>query len=68
MKGVNEKGKDSTRERPTKRNRKKEKETSENVVPKKPKAKKTEVLPMEASTIAIGLILVLASFYVVSEH
>lgn len=50
IKGSNEKGKDNLRERPGKRVRKREKETSEKIVPKKPNREQTsKLLPLEAS-------------------
>ncbi|BBN19830.1 dolichyl-diphosphooligosaccharide---protein glycosyltransferase [Marchantia polymorpha subsp. ruderalis] len=65
-KSTSEKAKETLRERPVKRNRKKEREIIEKSVEKKAQKKKPpQVLPLEASAVGIVLLLLLGSFYVI---
>eukprot|EP00262_Sarcandra_glabra_P016187 TRINITY_DN5200_c0_g1_i2.p1 TRINITY_DN5200_c0_g1~~TRINITY_DN5200_c0_g1_i2.p1 ORF type:complete len:789 (+),score=127.97 TRINITY_DN5200_c0_g1_i2:84-2450(+) len=59
------KAEDSSKERPSKRNRRKEKENIEKVPTKSQIEKRLLVLPLEASVVAVLLLIVLGSFYVV---
>ncbi|KAK1313121.1 Dolichyl-diphosphooligosaccharide--protein glycosyltransferase subunit STT3A [Acorus calamus] len=62
-----DKTEDNLKERPSKKNRKKEKEIIEKVAikPKHEKKKRLLVLPLEASVVAILLLVILGGFYVV---
>ncbi|KAK1267131.1 Dolichyl-diphosphooligosaccharide--protein glycosyltransferase subunit STT3A [Acorus gramineus] len=62
-----DKTEDNLKERPSKKNRKKEKENIEKVAikPKHEKKKRLLVLPLEASVVAILLLIILGGFYVV---
>uniref|UniRef100_A0A0E0PQ22 dolichyl-diphosphooligosaccharide--protein glycotransferase n=1 Tax=Oryza rufipogon TaxID=4529 RepID=A0A0E0PQ22_ORYRU len=60
-----EKTETAPKEKPSKKNRKKEKEVAESVPVKPKKEKKLLVLPMEASVLGILLLIVLGGFYVV---
>lgn len=60
-----EKDKEPLRERPSKKNRKKEKENVEKVLDKKEQKKWPLLLPLEASAVGILLLIVLGSFYVI---
>ncbi|XP_031488967.1 dolichyl-diphosphooligosaccharide--protein glycosyltransferase subunit STT3A [Nymphaea colorata] len=59
-----EKADEGIKERPSRKNKKKEKESSEKVIMKPQNEKKLLVLPREASVVAILLLIVLGSFYV----
>ncbi|CAN6441194.1 unnamed protein product [Victoria cruziana] len=59
-----EKADEGIKERPSRKNKKKEKESSERVIVKPQIEKKLLVLPREASVVAILLLIVLGSFYV----
>ncbi|XP_010254009.1 PREDICTED: dolichyl-diphosphooligosaccharide--protein glycosyltransferase subunit STT3A-like [Nelumbo nucifera] len=60
-----DKNEDSFKERPSKKNRKKEKEPVEKATIKSQIEKKLLVLPLETSVIAIFLLVILGAFYVV---
>jgi dolichyl-diphosphooligosaccharide--protein glycosyltransferase len=62
-----EKSEDAVKERPSKKNRKKEKEHVEKPSVKSQIKKKLLVLPLEASVIAILLLVLLGAFYVVLD-
>eukprot|EP01018_Ginkgo_biloba_P001225 Gb_33393 [translate_table: standard] len=62
---LHEKGEEPSKEKPSKRGRKKEKENVEKVLDKKEPKKMLLLLPLEASAIGILLLLVLGSFYVI---
>ncbi|KAL6984753.1 Dolichyl-diphosphooligosaccharide--protein glycosyltransferase subunit stt3a [Sarracenia purpurea var. burkii] len=60
-----EKNEDFPKERPSKKNKKKEKENVEKTFVKPPEEKRLLALPLEASVIAIFLLVLLGAFYVV---
>ncbi|XP_073006848.1 dolichyl-diphosphooligosaccharide--protein glycosyltransferase subunit STT3A [Typha latifolia] len=60
-----EKSETAAKEKPSKKNRKKEKEIVENVLVKPKTERRLLVLPLEASAVAILLLIVLGGFYVV---
>ncbi|XP_058114671.1 dolichyl-diphosphooligosaccharide--protein glycosyltransferase subunit STT3A [Magnolia sinica] len=60
-----DKTEDISKERPSRKNRKKEKENIEKVPIKSKKEKKLLVLPLEASVVSILLLVMLGAFYVV---
>ena len=60
-----DKNEDSLKERPSKKNKKKEKENVEKTYAKSLMEKRLLVLPLEASVIAIFLLVLLGAFYVV---
>lgn len=62
-----EKSEDAVKERPSKKNRKKEKEHVEKPSVKSQIKKRLLVLPLEASVIAILLLVLLGAFYVVLD-
>lgn len=59
------KSEDTVKERPSKKNRKKEKENVEKPSVKSQIKKRLLVLPLEASVIAVLLLVLLGAFYVV---
>ena len=60
-----EKNEDLTKEQPSRKNKKKEKENGEKILVKPQEEKRLLVLPLEASVIAIFLLVLLGAFYVV---
>lgn len=72
------KAEEGLRERPSKKNRKKEKETvekvpkereaTEKVLAKSEREKRLLVLPLEASAVAILMLIILGAFYVVCQY
>ncbi|WOK91439.1 dolichyl-diphosphooligosaccharide--protein glycosyltransferase subunit STT3A [Canna indica] len=60
-----DKSENIAKERPSRKNRKKEKEIGETVPNKPPSTKRLLVLPLEASAVAILLLIILGAFYVV---
>ncbi|CAL9774865.1 unnamed protein product [Musa acuminata subsp. burmannicoides] len=64
-KAATDKSETAPKERPSKKNRKKEKEIVETTIKRPLKAKRLLVLPLEASAVAILLLIILGAFYVV---
>ena len=62
------KNEDTLKERPSRKNRKKEKEHVEKTSIKSQIKKRLLVLPLEASVAAIFLLVLLGAFYVVCKH